>query len=250
MLYVFGSIKVVSCTHRRDLLFCRDWVLLWDAALLIKNHTPDEEIRLREPGQRRNFAMYLLFYKQILNPLVILPHIPTKRETIKTHLRNLVMAQAAPGPAPGLLETTTLPDLNSLPLFQYSDDGYNYQDIPPEEDNGPRKIINYVFSQDKWVGQPNVQELDPVLDTYTLNGADISVQAILSQNLEDRPCEICLEQEGHCRGEECRTSLREHFDEVEADYIRIGTAPGMGYGVFATGEIPTKTIVGEYLGEV
>lgn len=149
--------------------------------------------------------------------------------------------------APGLPETTYLPNPNDLPLFQYTDENSQDNDIPAQVDNGPRKIIDYVFSRAKWEASEDPETVQWIAD---LNGTAISVQTILSQNLEDRHCVECLNNKDSCLGEQCRRTLWDHFDGVEDDYITIMMTPDMGYGVFSTDALPKTAILGEYLGEV
>lgn len=82
------------------------------------------------------------------------------------------------------------------------------------------------------------------------SGRAMSVQGLMSRNLEDRNCVECLNQANSCPGEQCKRRVRERFEEVETDYITIMSTEDMGYGVFSTKEIPRTTILGEYMGEV
>lgn len=133
-----------------------------------------------------------------------------------------------------MADTTALPSAESLPLFEYVDGQGNTQILNDGPPPLARKITEYVVDAQKWPQQP--------AHLRTVDG-------ILTSGITTDNCGICGLSGPACPGAPCveafHTRVAAYGDRVTE--IRDGT---WGKGAFATEDIPARTWLGEYLGEI
>ncbi|POS79635.1 set-domain histone methyltransferase-5 [Diaporthe helianthi] len=121
-------------------------------------------------------------------------------------------------------------------LFQYRDQNNQLQTLNLP---GPARIEEHVILYpERWIWVP-------------------TVEGVLNQGWEDLFCAVCGRW-GHstrrngaiCHGQQCRAAFQILADDCRNNRIELRATPSMGLGVFATTDIPSNRVLGEYLGDL